>query len=396
MRKVVLAYSGGLDTSVILEWLKENYNAEVITFTADIGQSDDFDLVKTKAQNAGVRDIFIENLQEEFVRDYVFPMLRANATYETYLLGTAIARPLIAKRQVEIAKQLGAEYIAHGATGKGNDQVRFEISAYALHPEIKIISPWREWNLSSRTKLLEYARNKNIEIPESKINEPPYSIDANLMHTSYEGKDLEDPWREPKYNELPGLVMPEDASEISENIEIEFRKGDPIAINEVQLKPVAILSELNRLGIKHGIGYLDLVENRFVGMKSRGVYHTPGGEILMRARHGLETITLDRESIHLKDDIALQYARLIYNGMWFSPERNMMQAAIDRSQENVTGIIRLKLYKGIARVIGRRSDSSLYSHTVVSFDSDSDYNHRDAEGFIKLNALRLRMLKQNY
>jgi argininosuccinate synthase len=392
VKKVVLAYSGGLDTSVILRWLQETYGCEVVTFTADIGQGEELTPARKKAELLGVKQIFIEDLREEFVRDFVFPMFRANALYEgQYLLGSSIARPLIAKRQIEIAEATGADAVAHGATGKGNDQVRFELTYYALKPDIKVITPWREWELNSRTKLIEYAERHQIPIAKDKRGEAPFSTDANLLHISAEGKALEDPWHEPEEFIYSRTVAPEKAPDQPEYVEIEFAKGDPIAVDGKKLSPAALLTRLNELGGKYGIGRLDLVENRFVGMKSRGVYETPGGTILHAAHRGIESITLDRGAAHLKDDLMPRYAELIYNGFWYSPERAMLQALIDKSQENVAGTVRLKLYKGSARVVGRKSPHSLYSLAHVTFEADQVYDQRDAEGFIKLNALRLRL-----
>lgn len=392
IKKVVLAYSGGLDTSIILKWLKDTYQCEVVTFTADLGQGEELEPARKKAEMFGVKEIFIDDLREEFVRDFVFPMFRANAMYEgVYLLGTSIARPLIAKRQIEIARQVGADAVCHGATGKGNDQVRFELGYYALQPDIKVIAPWREWELNSRTAMLEYAEKNQIPVAKDKRGEAPYSMDANLLHISYEGKALEDPWTEPGTDMFRLTVNPEDAPNEPEYIEVEFEKGDPIAVNGKQLSPANLLAELNRLGGKHGIGRLDLVENRYVGMKSRGVYETPGGTIMNAAHRGIESITLDRGAAHLKDEIMPRYAELIYFGYWFSPEREMLQALIDKSQENVAGTVRLKLYKGSVSVVGRKSPLSLYSMAHVTFEADSVYDQRDAAGFIKLNALRLRL-----
>lgn len=392
IKKVVLAYSGGLDTSIILKWLKDTYNCEVVTFTADIGQGEELEPARKKAEMLGVKEIFIDDLREEFVRDYVFPMFRANALYEgVYLLGTSIARPLIAKRQIEIARATGADAVCHGATGKGNDQVRFELSYYALQPDIKVIAPWREWELASRTQMIEYAMKHQIPVPKDKHGEAPYSMDANLLHISYEGKALEDPWEKYDDSMFRLTVNPEDAPNTPEEIEIEFSKGDPVAVNGKKLSPAALLAELNRLGGKHGIGRLDLVENRYVGMKSRGVYETPGGTILHTAHRGIESITLDRGAMHLKEELMPRYAELIYFGYWFSPEREMLQSLIDKSQEKVNGTVRLKLYKGSVNVTGRKSPNSLYSMQHVTFEADSVYNQRDAEGFIKLNALRLRL-----
>ncbi|MDE1969561.1 MAG: argininosuccinate synthase [Alphaproteobacteria bacterium] len=392
VKKVVLAYSGGLDTSVILRWLQETYGCEVVTFTADIGQGEELAPARKKAELLGVKQIFVEDLREEFVRDFVFPMFRANALYEgQYLLGTSIARPLIAKRQIEIAEATGADAVAHGATGKGNDQVRFELTYYALKPDIKVIAPWREWELDSRTKLIEYAERHQIPIAKDKRGEAPFSTDANLLHISAEGKALEDPWHEPEEFVYSRTVTPEKAPDQPEYVEIEFAKGDPVAVDGKKLSPAALLTRLNDLGGKHGIGRLDLVENRFVGMKSRGVYETPGGTILHAAHRGIESITLDRGAAHLKDELMPRYAELIYNGFWYSPERLMLQALIDKSQENVAGTVRLKLYKGSVRVVGRKSPHSLYSLAHVTFEADQVYDQRDAEGFIKLNALRLRL-----
>ena len=396
VKKVVLAYSGGLDTSVILRWLQETYRCEVVTFTADIGQGEELGPARKKAEQMGVKEIFIDDLREEFVRDFVFPMFRANALYEgQYLLGTSIARPLIAKRQIEIANQVGADAVAHGATGKGNDQVRFELSYYALKPDIKVIAPWREWELNSRTKLIEYAEKHQIPIAKDKRGEAPFSVDANLLHISAEGKMLEDPWVEPEELVYSRTVAPEEAPDKPQYVEIEFTNGDAVAVDGVKLSPAALLAKLNEIAGKHGIGRLDLVENRFVGMKSRGVYETPGGTVLQVAHRGIESLTLDRGAAHLKDEIMPRYAELIYNGFWFAPEREMLQALIDKSQENVEGTVRVKLYKGFARVVGRKSPKSLYSLAHVTFEADQVYNQRDAEGFIKLNALRLRLAKHN-
>jgi argininosuccinate synthase len=394
VKKVVLAYSGGLDTSVILRWLQDTYRCEVVTFTADLGQGEDLNPVRRKAELMGIKEIFVDDLREEFVRDFVFPMFRANALYEgSYLLGTSIARPLIAKRQIEIANKVGADAVAHGATGKGNDQVRFELAYYALKPDIKVIAPWREWKLTSRTRLLEYAELHQIPIAKDKRGEAPFSVDANLLHISAEGKVLEDPWSEPEEFVYSRSVAPEKAPDKPEYVEIEFLKGDPVAVNGERLTPATLLQRLNELGGKHGIGRLDLVENRFVGMKSRGVYETPGGTLMHAAHRGIESITLDRGAAHLKDELMPRYAELIYNGFWFSPERLMLQAMIDQSQESVEGTVRLKLYKGFARVVGRKSPKSLYSLAHVTFEEDQVYDQRDAEGFIKLNALRLRLAK---
>ncbi len=390
--KVVLAYSGGLDTSVILKWLQDTYDCDVVTFTADLGQGEEVDPARAKAEMMGIKEIFIDDLREEFVRDYVFPMFRANAVYEgVYLLGTSIARPLIAKRQIEIAKEVGADAVAHGATGKGNDQVRFELGYYALKPDIKVIAPWREWDLNSRTKLIEYAQQHQIPIPKDKEGEPPYSTDANLLHISYEGKALEDPWVGPDESMFTRSGSPEKAPDEPTVMEIEFHCGDPVAINRVRLSPAALLTKLNEIAGANGIGRIDIVENRFVGMKSRGVYETPGGTILLPARRAVESLTLDKGALHLKDEIMPRYAELVYNGFWFSPEREMLQAAIDDSQKRVSGIVRLKLYKGNVIVEGRKSPNSLYDEDTVTFEADTVYDQRDAEGFIKLNALRLRL-----
>jgi argininosuccinate synthase len=392
VNKVVLAYSGGLDTSVILRWLQENYRCEVVTFTADLGQGEELEPARKKAEDMGVKEIFIDDLREEFVRDFVMPMFRANALYEgQYLLGTSIARPLIARRQIEIARQVGADAVAHGATGKGNDQVRFELGYYALAPDIKVIAPWREWNLTSRTRLLEYADMHQIPVARDKRGDAPFSVDANLLHISAEGKVLEDPWSEPEEYVYSRTVAPERAPDQPQYIEIDFTGGDPVAVDGEALSPAAMLARLNELGGKHGIGRLDLVENRFVGMKSRGVYETPGGTIWQAAHRGIESLCLDRGAMHLKDEVMPRYAELIYNGFWFSPERAMLQALIDKSQERVDGRVRLKLYKGAATVVGRQSPYSLYSQAHVTFEEDAVYDQRDAEGFIKLNALRLRL-----
>ena len=392
VKKVVLAYSGGLDTSVILRWLQETYRCQVVTFTADLGQGEELEPARRKAELLGAAQIFVDDLREEFVRGFVFPMFRANALYEgAYLLGTSIARPLIAKRQIEIAREVGADAVAHGATGKGNDQVRFELGYYALAPDIKVIAPWREWDLTSRTRLLDYADRHQIPIARDKRGEAPFSVDANLLHVSAEGKVLEDPWVEPEEFVYSRTVAPEAAPDAPEYVEIAFQRGDAVAIDGEELSPAALLTRLNELGGKHGIGRLDLVENRFVGMKSRGVYETPGGTILLAAHRGIESLTLDRGAAHLKDELMPRYAELIYNGFWFSPERRMLQALIDRSQENVEGVVRLKLYKASASVVGRKSPKSLYSQAHVTFEEDAVYDQRDAEGFIKLNALRLRL-----
>jgi argininosuccinate synthase len=392
VKKVVLAYSGGLDTSVILKWLQETYRCEVVTFTADIGQGEELEPARKKAEMLGVREIYIDDLREAFVRDFVFPMFRANALYEgQYLLGSSIARPLIAKRQIEIARATGADAVAHGATGKGNDQVRFELSYYALQPDIKVVAPWRVWNLNSRTSLLDYAEKHQIPIAKDKRGEAPFSVDANLLHISAEGKVLEDPWSEPEEYVYSRTVAPEKAPDRPQYVEVDFVRGDAVAVDGETLSPAALLTRLNELGGAHGIGRLDLVENRFVGMKSRGVYETPGGTILQAAHRGIESLCLDRGAMHLKDELMPRYAELIYNGFWFSPEREMLQALIDKSQDKVEGRVRLKLYKGAARVVGRQSPHSLYSQAHVTFEEDAVYDQRDAEGFIKLNALRLRL-----
>jgi len=394
VKKVALAYSGGLDTSVILKWLQDTYACEVVTFTADIGQKEDLSFVRGKAERLGVKEIFVDDLCEDFVRDYVFPMFRANAIYEgEYLLGTSIARPLIAQRLVEIANQTGCDAIAHGATGKGNDQVRFELGAYALRPDIKVIAPWREWDLNSRERLLAYAEQHDIPIEKKKGGGSPYSMDANALHISYEGGGLEDPDWEPEEDMWRWTVSPESAPATAETIEIEYAHGDPVSLNGQALSPYAMLATLNELGGKHGIGRLDLVENRYVGMKSRGCYETPGGTIMLRAHRAIESITLDREVAHLKDELIAKYASLIYNGYWWSPERRMLQTMIDASQDKVNGVVRLKLYKGNVIVVGRKSPDSLFDARVATFEDDGGaYNQKDAEGFIKLNALRLRTL----
>ena len=392
--KVVLAYSGGLDTSVILKWLQDTYQCEVVTFTADIGQGEEVSLARAKAESLGVKEIFIENLVEEFVREYVFPMFRANTLYEgEYLLGTSIARPLVAKRLIEITEETGADAIAHGATGKGNDQVRFELGAYALKPDIKIIAPWREWELDSRQKLLAYAERYQIPIEAKRAGSSPYSMDANLLHISYEGGDLEDPWQEPDDSVWRWSVAPEYAPDKAEIIELDFNRGDACALNGVAMSPAQLLKALNETGGKHGIGRTDIVENRYVGMKSRGCYETPGGTILLKAHRAIESITLDRELAHMKDDLMPRYARMIYNGYWWSPERLALQKLIDETQVTVTGRVRLKLYKGNVIVCGRKSDTnSLFNQDIATFESDTgSYDQKDAEGFIKLNALRLRM-----
>jgi argininosuccinate synthase len=394
VKKVVLAYSGGLDTSIILKWLQTELGAEVVTFTADLGQGGELEPARQKAEMMGIKDIRILDVREEFVKDYVFPMFRANAQYEgLYLLGTSIARPLISKHLVDIARETGADAIAHGATGKGNDQVRFELSAYALNPDIKVIAPWRDWEFKSRTDLLNFARDHQIPVPKDKQGDAPFSVDANLLHSSSEGKVLEDPWIEPAEYVYQRTVSPMDAPDKATDIEISFKNGDPIAINGKAMSPATILAELNDLGRDNGIGRLDLVENRFVGMKSRGVYETPGGTILLQAHRAIESITLDRGAGHLKDELMPRYAELIYNGFWFSPEREMLQALIDRSQVDVEGDVRLKLYKGNVIVTGRKSKKSLYSDALVTFEDDQGaYDQKDAAGFIKLNALRLRTL----
>ena len=395
IKKIVLAYSGGLDTSVILKWLQENYQCEVVTFTADIGQGEEVEPARKKAELLGVKEIFIDDLKEEFVKDFVFPMFRANALYEgIYLLGTSIARPLIAKRQIEIANLTGSDAVSHGATGKGNDQVRFEIGYYSLQPNIKVISPWREWDLSSRTNLIKYAEENQIKIPKDKRGEAPFSVDANLLHISAEGKILEDPWVEPEEFIYSRTKSPFEAPNKPTEIILEFLNGDPVSLNGEALSPANLLHNLNILGGENGIGRIDLVENRFVGMKSRGVYETPGGTILFHMRRAIESITLDSGAAHLKDELMPKYASLIYNGFWFSPEREMLQSAIDKSQNNVSGTVRAKLYKGNVIITGRKSPFSLYSESLVTFEEGTaDYNHTDAEGFIKLNALRLRVKK---
>ena len=395
VNKVVLAYSGGLDTSIILKWLQETYDCEVVTFTADLGQGEELEPARAKAQMFGVKEIYIEDLREEFVRDFVLPMFRANTLYEgCYLLGTSIARPLISKRLVEIAAETGADAVSHGATGKGNDQVRFELACYALEPGIKIIAPWREWDLASRTQLIDYAEKHQIPIPHDKRGEAPFSVDANLLHSSSEGKVLEDPSVAPEEYVFQRTVSPEAAPDRATEVEIGFRAGDPVSVDGVNLSPAGLLTRLNELGRDNGIGRLDLVENRFVGMKNRGVYETPGGTIWHVAHRAMESLTLDRGMAHLKDEMMPRYAELIYNGFWFSPEREMMQAAIDYSQRHVTGMVRLKLYKGNVIVLARDAARSLYSEDFVTFEEGAaDYNHKDAAGFIKLNALRLRINK---
>ena len=394
--KIVLAYSGGLDTSVILKWLQTEYKADVIAYAADLGQGAELDEAKAKAKKLGAKKIYIENLKEEFVRDYVFPMFRCNTIYEgEYLLGTSIARPLIAKRQIEIAKKEKANAVSHGATGKGNDQVRFEFSYYALEPKIKVIAPWREWNLSSRTKLLEFAAKHKIPIMKHNRTESPYSVDANVLHRSAEGKILEDPWKRPPENVFGISKSPQSAPNKETIITIQFKKGDPVAINGKKLSPFNLLEKLNKLGAANGIGRVDIVENRYVGIKSRGVYETPGGTILLKAHRAMESITLDREEVFTKDELMPKYARLVYNGYWFAPERVMMQKAIDETQKRVNGEVKLVLYKGNVIVIGRKSPNSLYDEDLATFES-SNYDQRDAEGFIKLNALRLKKNKLKF
>ena len=390
-KKIVLAYSGGLDTSVILKWLQNKYKCPVVTFTADIGQGEELSPVETKAKSLGVEEIFIENLQEEFVKDYVFPMFRANALYEgTYLLGTAIARPLIAKRQIEIAKIVGADAVAHGATGKGNDQVRFELGYYANNPKIEVIAPWRDWEFESRNDLLDYAEKNQITVPKDKMGEPPFSTDANLLHTSSEGKLLENPWLEPPEHIFSRTKSVEDTPNKAEVIIIGFENGDPVSINEEKLKPHEILTKLNSIAGNHGVGRIDIVENRFVGMKSRGVYETPGGTILLDARRAIESITLDKGEAHLKDELMPKYAETIYNGFWFSSERVSMQKLIDSMSHKVSGDVKIKVFKGNVIILGRRSSNSLYDNSLVSFDEVGEYNQKDAEGFIKINSIRLR------
>ena len=397
VKKVVLAYSGGLDTSVIAKWLQEEYNCEVVTFTADLGQGEEVEPARAKAQALGIKEIYIEDLREEFVRDFVFPMFRANTIYEgEYLLGTSIARPLIAKRLIEIANETGADAIAHGATGKGNDQVRFELGAYALKPGVKVIAPWREWDLTSRETLMAYCEKHNIPVDFStKKKKSPYSMDANLLHISFEGDQLEDPWTEPEDDMWRWSVSPEDAPNEATYIEIGYEKGDPVSINGEAMSPATILETLNKVGGANGIGRVDIVENRFVGMKARGCYETPGGTIMMKAHRAIESITLDREAAHLKDEMMPRYAKLIYNGFWWSEERRMMQALIDTSQKYVNGTVRLKLYKGNVTVVGRQSDNSLFDSKVATFEDDAGaYDQKDAAGFIKLNALRMRIAAQ--
>lgn len=393
IKKVVLAYSGGLDTSIILKWLEDEYHCEVVTFTADLGQGEEVEPAREKAQKMGIKEIYIDDLKEEFVRDFVFPMFRANTIYEgEYLLGTSIARPLISKRLVEIANETGADAVSHGATGKGNDQVRFELGAYALNPEIKIIAPWREWDLLSREKLMAYAEKHNIPVEMKQGKKSPYSMDANLLHISYEGGILEDPWNEPEESMWRWSVSPENAPDQAQYIELGYQNGDITEIDGKAMTPATILAELNRIGGEHGIGRLDIVENRFVGMKSRGCYETPGGTIMLKAHRAIESITLDREVAHLKDDLMPRYAKMIYNGYWWSPEREMMQQMIDASQTVVNGTVRLKLYKGNVEVVGRKSDDSLFDENIATFEDDAGaYDQKDAEGFIKLLALRLRI-----
>ena len=391
VKKVVLAYSGGLDTSVILRWLQEVYECEVVTFTADIGQGEEIEPARALAKAMGIKEIYIEDLKEEFVKDYVFPMFKASAIYEgTYLLGTAIARPLIAKRQIEIAQETMADSVSHGATGKGNDQVRFELGYLGLNPDINIIAPWREWDLDSRTKLIEWAEKRNITVPKDKRGEPPFSTDANLLHISYEGKALEDPWVSADEEMFTRTVSPELAPEDAEEVIIGFEEGTPISVNGKKLSPAQLLEDLNVKAGKHGVGRVDIVENRFVGMKSRGVYETPGGTILHVAHRGIEQLILDGPSMLLRDEIMPKYASLIYNGLWFSPEREMLQAMIDKSQKNVTGEVKIKLYKGSCSLVGRRSSKSIYNEGIVTFEASNSYNQKDADGFIKLNALRLK------
>ncbi|MHA1157202.1 MAG: argininosuccinate synthase [Alphaproteobacteria bacterium] len=394
IKKIVLAYSGGLDTSIILKWLQNTYDAEVVTFTADLGQEEELESARTKAELMGIRDIYIEDLREEFVRDYVFPMIRMNAVYEgVYLLGTSIARPLITKRLIEIARETGADAISHGATGKGNDQVRFELAAYALEPGIKVIAPWREWDFKSRTDLIAYAEANQIPVPTDKRGEAPFSVDANLLHSSSEGKVLEDPWVEPPDYVFQRSVSPEEAPDAAVTVEIDYRNGDPIALDGQALSPASLLTRLNELGRDNGIGRVDLVENRFVGMKSRGIYETPGGTILYAAHRAMESLTLDREAAHLKDSLMPRYAELVYYGFWFAPEREMLQALVDHSQARVEGTVRVKLYKGNVIIVGRKSPQSLYSDELVTFEDDEGaYDQKDASGFIRLNALRLRSL----
>ena len=395
VKKVVLAYSGGLDTSVILKWLQEVYDCEVVTFTADIGQGEEIEPARLRAQEMGIKEIFIEDLREEFVQDYVFPMLKASTIYEgTYLLGTAIARPLIAKRQIEIAKETGADSVSHGATGKGNDQVRFELGYLGLNPDINIIAPWREWDLDSRTKLIEWAEKRNISVPKDKRGEPPYSTDANLLHISYEGKALEDPWVSATEEMFTRTVSPNKAPDEEEEVIVEFKEGTPVSVNGKQLSPADLLEDLNAKAGKHGVGRVDIVENRFVGMKSRGVYETPGGSILHVAHRGIEQLILDGPTMLLRDELMPKYASLVYNGLWFSPEREMLQSLIDESQKNVTGEVKVKLFKGNCSLVGRRSPKSIYNEGIVTFETGNNYDQKDADGFIKLNALRLQQRKR--
>ena len=394
-KKIVLAYSGGLDTSVILKWLQETYDCEVVTFTADIGQGEEIESAKARAESMGVSEIYVEDLKEEFVSNYVFPMFRANAVYEgTYLLGTSIARPLIAKRQLEIAKETGADTVSHGSTGKGNDQVRFELAYSALNPDIKVVAPWREWDFNSRIKLVEWAEQKGISVPKDKRGEPPYSTDANLLHISYEGKALEDPWVPPDEDMFTRSVSINDAPEEAEDLELAFEAGNLVAINGKKMSPARLLQDLNEKAGRHGIGRIDIVENRFVGMKSRGVYETPGGTVLLIAHRGIEQLILDGPTMLIRDECIPRYASLIYNGLWFSPEREMLQSLIDKSQTNVTGEVKLRLHKGNCILMGRRSPKSIYNQGVVTFDEGEGYNQKDADGFIKLNALRLKLRKK--
>ena len=394
-KKIVLAYSGGLDTSVILKWLQETYDCEVVTFTADIGQGEEIESAKARAESMGVSEIYVEDLKEEFVSNYVFPMFRANAVYEgTYLLGTSIARPLIAKRQIEIAKKTGADTVSHGSTGKGNDQVRFELAYSALNPDIKVVAPWREWDFNSRIKLVEWAEQKGISVPKDKRGEPPYSTDANLLHISYEGKALEDPWVPPDEDMFTRSVSINDAPEEAEDLELAFEAGNLVAINGKKMSPARLLQDLNEKAGRHGIGRIDIVENRFVGMKSRGVYETPGGTVLLIAHRGIEQLILDGPTMLIRDECIPRYASLIYNGLWFSPEREMLQSLIDKSQTNVTGEVKLRLHKGNCILMGRRSPKSIYNQGVVTFDEGEGYNQKDADGFIKLNALRLKLRKK--
>ncbi|HID00777.1 MAG TPA: argininosuccinate synthase [Piscirickettsiaceae bacterium] len=398
INKVVLAYSGGLDTSIIAKWLQEAYDCEVVTFTADIGQGEEVEPARAKAQAMGIKEIYIEDLQETFARDYVFPMFRANAIYEgEYLLGTSIARPLIAKRLVEIAEETGADAIAHGATGKGNDQVRFELNAYALNPDIKVIAPWREWDLNSREKLMAYAASHGIPIENKKGKQSPYSMDANLLHISYEGGLLEDPWNEPEESMWRWTVSPEQAPDTPRYLVLEYERGDLVGIDGQRMSPAEVMVYLNKVGGEHGVGRTDIVENRFVGMKSRGCYETPAGTIMLKAHRAIESITLDREAAHMKDELMPRYAKLIYNGFWFAPEREMLQAAIDQTQQFVTGTVRVKLYKGSVMVVGRKSPYSLFDEKIATFEDDEGaYDQKDAEGFIKLNALRLKSLARRH